>query len=178
VVDYQHYERFSGALPQQFDYFVKGSMLLPLLHLGLGLWQLMQGGPEFVWAVPATLHFVVSIFIGILLAKGKTTRKLIGGWMFGWLAANLLALLLPAIGAGLQSGWLHLSQCLSCLVVVFVYDLWKGWIAMHSGENSADHNTASSMRTLRTPTRGNGQASMESAESWAVVNLPPHAHVK
>ncbi|KAL2178990.1 uncharacterized protein P884DRAFT_290687, partial [Thermothelomyces heterothallicus CBS 202.75] len=34
-----------------------------LLLLGLGIWKLLDGGSEFIWAVPSTHHFAVFLFL-------------------------------------------------------------------------------------------------------------------
>ncbi|KAK0706614.1 hypothetical protein B0T26DRAFT_463946 [Lasiosphaeria miniovina] len=48
-------------------------IVLYLTHIGLGIGVAINHGPEFLWAAPATLHLLISIFVIIGLIRLKKT---------------------------------------------------------------------------------------------------------
>ncbi|KAK0718307.1 hypothetical protein B0T26DRAFT_325355 [Lasiosphaeria miniovina] len=50
-------------------------LVLYLIHIGLEIGVAIKHGPEFLWAAPATLHLLISIFVIIGLIRLKNARS-------------------------------------------------------------------------------------------------------
>ncbi|KAH6632460.1 hypothetical protein F5144DRAFT_574129 [Chaetomium tenue] len=111
-----------------------GTVSYPL-SLGLGLWILIYGKNEVIWAAPCVLSLVFFFFLGSLFLWWRHDKwKALGWWGFTLLAANLVAFVLAVVGASLRSDWLLLSQCLSRVVVVLLYDGRQWWTSLNGQE--------------------------------------------
>ncbi|KAK1754102.1 hypothetical protein QBC47DRAFT_385665 [Echria macrotheca] len=133
-----------------------------LLMLSLGVWQLTQRGPEFVWAAPASLHIMIIMVSGRLYVGREisqepfgtsqkpfgTRKKSFRNWFGLWMATNFAAVVVPVVAACLQVGWLHLAQCSLGMVSVWVY-LWRRLLRANNAE-SADRSTPMDSRTSPT----------------------------
>lgn len=171
----------------------------PLL-LGLGLWQLLDDGVEFIWVAPSTHHFVlflllVSLYINWCYHRGWSWGwKKLGWWGVGFLTANLVAFVLPVVGVSLGGRWVHLSQCLSSFVVILLGDIrrwWKaglstgdegGWIALSTlcrgtvGAKTKDLSGGTSTREDGSDAEGSIRHT--SRQDQAGVRQPPCVHMQ
>ncbi|KAH6651422.1 hypothetical protein F5144DRAFT_85473 [Chaetomium tenue] len=170
------------------------------LLVGFGVWLLIDRGVELIWVAPSSFHFVLSIFLVSLYINRATYYYRwswdwmeLGWWGVGFLVMNLVAFVLPVLGFFLNWGWLHLSQCLACVVIALLCDVRKWWKAGHPvGDESHSRplNTlpkgtfGASTRALTGGTCTQDRSDAESAigsGSWEdkpEVRPPPRIHVQ